>query len=167
MKTIILIGLLTLSSFCLALQECKVSYKYRQRCPHYDVRCLEIEPACEPLRLSFRNPRCPVVSCVSESSLNSKSCFIKMCYCRDSFCKCCKEFLKTLSVTYCNSKHCKKTVYAKFTATCNDCLKCRIACSPMKRLPRSWYQTGTIYLSCFAVDENKIVLYLDNESESF
>jgi len=148
------------------LQKCHIYYKYKSRCLHYDVECLERdEPeACQPIRISIRNPRCPVHSCVSESF---KSCFNKMCFCRDSFCKCCKEFLKTLTVTYCGAKQCKKTVYAKFTVKCSDCLNCRNVCSPMKRLPRSWYQRGTIYLSCFAVAEDKIVLYLDNESKFY
>jgi len=47
-------------------QTCKVSYKFKSRCNHFDIACYEtLGPDCPPKRVSYTNPRCPVLHCVS------------------------------------------------------------------------------------------------------
>jgi len=88
-----------------------------------------------------------------------------MCYSRDSFCKCCKQFIKVLTVNHCLKSVCKKVVYSKFTVKCNTCQTCIGICNPLFKLHKCWYQKSNVYVQGFAVQDGNLVLFLYQESK--
>jgi len=90
-----------------------------------------------------------------------------MCYSRESFCSCCKSFIRILTINYClKSNICKASVFPKLIETCSDCLDklCRSQCPVKLIIPKKWFQTNNIYIDGFGVIGNKLCIFMEIES---
>ena len=90
-----------------------------------------------------------------------------MCYSRDSFCVCCKSFIRILTINRClKEEKCKTIVFPKLLEKCDDCQKCEVKCCVVP-IPRSWNQKSTIFVCGFAKENNKLLTFLSEESNGF